>query len=147
MKRTVHGGLASAPHASANAADDGLAGRHRIGTYATVICKERYCVVIVRAESIGHLGRVGRGVLLYQWRSARQLQLLSRLYGVGGAATCDGHHTYEEYDISNESVKPHHHHGWKYTLDRDTIPFLPWVPSLWQTTRSTQNNSSWRNYS
>ena len=28
---------------------------------------------------------------------------------------------------------PHHHHGWKYILDRDTIPFLPWVTSLWQT--------------
>ena len=49
MKRTVHGCLTGTPQASANAVDDGLAGRHRIGTDTTVICKERYGVVIVRA--------------------------------------------------------------------------------------------------
>ena len=43
---------------------DCLARSHRIGTYPTVICKERYGVIIVGAESIGHLGRVSSGALL-----------------------------------------------------------------------------------
>ena len=64
MKRAVNGCLASAPQASANAVDDGLAGRHRIGTNSAIVREERYGVVIVRAESIGHLGRVSSGVLL-----------------------------------------------------------------------------------
>ena len=47
-----------------DAVDDGLACRHRIGTDTAVVCKERYGVIIVGAESIGHLGRVSSGALL-----------------------------------------------------------------------------------
>ena len=38
--------------------------RHRIGTDTAVVYKERYGVIIVGAESIGHLGRVSSGALL-----------------------------------------------------------------------------------
>ena len=64
MKRTVHACLANAPKTTSDAVDDGLACRHRIGNDTAVVCKERYGVIIVGAESIGHLGRVSSGALL-----------------------------------------------------------------------------------